>query len=100
MFGYYSARAGISHDHVVAVRKRLTDFAECEGFALAALFAETAEQPAVALQAMIDSAERRQVEAVAVPALSDLGPNELVQRVTRDRLQRVGIRVLVLVGGA
>jgi hypothetical protein len=96
LFGYYSARSAVTHDHAVAVRRRLTDFAECEGFALAALFAETAEQPAVALQALIDSAGRRQVLAVAVSAPSDLGTHEITQHVTRERLETAGLRVLVV----
>lgn len=100
IFGYYSARPGVSTEQTMTMSARLTAFAIREGYALAGMFIEPSEQPAVALQAMIESAQRRQVEAVAIPALSDLGTDPITQRVTRERLEAVGLRVLVVVGGA
>lgn len=100
VFGYYSARAGISAERVMNERARLTSFAEREGYALAEVFAEPAEQPSVALQALLDSAARRDVTAVVVPDMTDLGTDPVTQRVTRERLERAGIQLLVLVGGA
>jgi len=100
LFGYHSARAGLPTEHLVEVRNRLTVFASTEGYALAGIWADSAEQPATAMQAMLDSAERREIAAVAVPSLADLGTDELMQHATRERLERAGVRVLVLVGGA
>jgi hypothetical protein len=100
LFGYHSARPAIPCEQLVDVRRKLTVFASTEGYALAGIFSEANEQPATALQAMLDSAERRHVEAVAISTLSDLGSDERMQRATRERLEGAGIRLLVLVGGA
>jgi hypothetical protein len=99
IFGYFSARAGLSDEHLMEVRVKLTAFASDEGFALAGMFAEPAAEPATGLQALLDSAARRDVAAVAVPSITDLGPDPRVQLAARQRLEGAGIRVLVLVGG-
>ncbi|HST86286.1 MAG TPA: hypothetical protein VLL08_31400 [Kineosporiaceae bacterium] len=100
LFGYHSARSGLPIEHLMDVRTKLTAFASAEGYALAGIFSEATEQPATALQALLESAERRHVEAVAVPSLEDLGANWGVQQLARKRLADAGVRLLVLVGGA
>jgi hypothetical protein len=99
LMGYVSGRASVPTEHLMTMRAELTAFAAHEGYALADIFVEPCEQPATALQALIDSATRRHVRAVAVSALSDLGTHEITQHVTRERLEMAGLRVLVLVGG-
>ena len=99
MFGYYSARTGVPAEQAVTTQARLTAFADREGYALANIFAEPSEEPSVALQALCQSAERREVGTVVVPDVSDLGTTRQIQRATRERLEYAGIRVLVLLGG-
>jgi hypothetical protein len=100
IFAYCSAREGISDEQLRSERARLADFVTDEGYALGGIFVEPSEEPSVALQAMLDSAKRRDVRVVVVPAMTDLGIAAVVQRATRRRLDSAGIRVLVLVGGA
>ena len=100
LLGYYSERTGLPQAYLRHVRALLTSFAEDEGYCLAGMFGEQAERPATALQALLDSAGRRDVAAVAVPSVTDLGADEGIQQVTRQRLANAGVRVLVLVGGA
>ncbi len=95
-FGYYSARVSIPAEETMNHRETLTAFAGREGYALADVFAEPSKEPSVALQALFQSAERRQVVAVIVPTVTDLGTTHHVQQVTRDRLEEAGIRVLIL----
>jgi hypothetical protein len=100
VLGYYSARTSIPAARTVDHRARLSAFADREGYALADIFAEPSEEPSVALQALCHSAEWRQVAAVVVAELSDLGTTRQIQQATRGRLASAGIHVLVLVGGA
>jgi hypothetical protein len=100
IFGHYSARRDLSAEHCLDVRARLTSFASVEGYALAGLFAEPSDEPATAMQSMINSALRRDVEAVAVSAITDLGRHGSTQRLSRRRLEDAGIRLLILVGGS
>jgi len=100
VFGYYSARTGIPTEQAMDTRARLTAFACREGYALADIFAEPSEEPSVALQALCQSAERREVAAVVVADMTDLGTTPRVQQVTRERLHGAGIQLLVLLGGA
>jgi hypothetical protein len=99
IFGYYSVRRGIPFEDTMTATTRVTAFASGEGFALAGMFVEPSEQPAVALQAMIESAHRRDVAAVVVPAMTDLGLDPVTRHATRERLEAAGIRLLVLPGG-
>ena len=100
VFGYYSAHTSIPAEQTITNRAKLTAFASREGYALADIFAEPSKEPSVALQALVQSAERRQVAAVVVPELADLGTTRQVQQVTRARLEYAGIHLLVLLGGA
>jgi len=100
IFGYHSARRALSDEHLMSVRTKLTTFASDEGYSLAGIFSEMADQPAAALETLVESAERRDVATVAVPSIADLGGDAEIQRATRKRLEEAGIRVLVLVGGA
>jgi hypothetical protein len=59
LFGYHSARGGLPPEQLLNARDSLTAFAPCEGYALAGMFVEPSEEPAVALQAMIESAQLR-----------------------------------------
>jgi hypothetical protein len=97
VFGYYSARTSIPAEQTIGHRARLADFADREGYALADLFAEPSKEPSVALQALFQSAERRQVAAVIVPDMTDLGTTRQVQQVTCDRLECAGIQLLILI---
>ncbi|HST80231.1 MAG TPA: hypothetical protein VLL08_00680 [Kineosporiaceae bacterium] len=100
IFGYYSARSGIPVERLMTERQRLEAFAHREGYAVANIFAEPSTEPSVALQALLESAARVPVAAVVVPEVSDLGTDEPTQLATRERLERAGIRLLVLVRGA
>jgi hypothetical protein len=100
VFGYYSARTSIPAQQTIDNRASVTEFADREGYALADIFAEPSKEPSVALQALCQSAERRQVTTVIVPEMTDLGTTPHVQRVTRDRLEYAGIHLLlILLGG-
>ena len=55
------------------------------------------DHPHPSEQALLDSAARRDVEAVAVHALADLGADEYVQQTSHQRLQDAGVRLLALV---
>jgi hypothetical protein len=96
VFGYHSARTSIPAQQTIDNRANLADFADREGYALADIFSEPSQEPSVALQALFQSAERRQVTAVIVPGMADLGTTPPVQQVTCDRLEYAGIHLLVL----
>src|SRR5689334_20923790 len=91
IFGYYSARAGIATERLMAERQRMEAFAVREGYAVANIFAEPSTEPSVALQALLESAARVPVTAVMVSEITDLGTDELTQRATRKRLEHAGI---------
>jgi hypothetical protein len=92
-----AVRLGTTPTEVMRGRRLLNQFAAREGFALAEIFVEQdVNQPCAALVALIETARRCGVVAVAVPSLNDLGRLPRVQYLTRARLEReAGVRVLV-----
>lgn len=98
LFGYQLVRVNTSPEEVENGGRLLAAFAALEGFALGTVFVERdACRPWSALAALIESARRLEVAAVAVPRVTDLGLQPLVQQLTRRRLEAdAGLRVLVL----
>jgi hypothetical protein len=98
MFGYQRVRASGSAQELARGREALVAFAFREGFALGEVFVEQdLDRPCSALAAMIASARRSGVVAVAVPTAADLGRLPRVQWLMRNRLEReAGVRVLVV----
>jgi hypothetical protein len=98
LYGYQNVLATATPEDAEAGRRALTAFAIREGFALAQIFVESNHlEPGSALEALIDAVRRDQVEAVAVPRLTDLGRVKRIQRLVRERLQREAhVRILVI----
>ena len=100
MHGYASGRPDVPIETLMAMHADLTAYAEREGYTLAEIFIEPGDQPATALQAMIDSAHRRDVEAVAITEMTDLGTDPHIQQLACRRLQDAGLRLLIRCGDA
>jgi hypothetical protein len=98
LVGYQTVRLNTSARDVARGRRQLANFAAREGFALAGIFMERdANRPCSALVALIETARRGGVSAIAVPTPADLGSMARVQRLTRERLEReTGLRVLIV----
>jgi hypothetical protein len=98
LFGYQTVRLSTTPTEIAEGRRSLRQFAAQEGFALAEIFVEQdINRPCSALVALIESAVRTRVAAIAVPTPSDLGRLPRVQGLTRARLEReAGVPVLVV----
>jgi len=98
LVGYQTVRVDASRSDVARGRGLLGRFAAREGFALVGIFVERdVNRPGSALVALIETARRGGVSAIAVPTPADLGSLARVQRLTRERLEReTGLRVLIV----
>jgi hypothetical protein len=97
LVGYQTVRVSTSYEEVEHGRRLLAEFAAREGYALAGIFVERdANHPCSALVALIETAQRGDISAIAVPTRADLGGLPRVQRLTRERLIReTGVPVVI-----
>ena len=98
LFGYQRVRLMTPVADVVKARRALIEFASREGFALGEIFVDADEnRPYAALNALIATARRREVNVILIPSLDHLGHDPSAQGAMRRRLaEEVGLRVVVL----
>lgn len=84
IFGYLHLPLRTDDALLVHLRDALTEYAERECFTLAEIFVDRADANRCALVALVDALDRREAEAVVVPALDHLSslPG------TRDAIRR------------
>lgn len=100
LFGYYSTRPGVPAYESMSMRERFEIFAEREGFDLTKTYPDPEAEPGEQFQAMIALAQRREIRAVVIFTLTDLGTDPETQKITRKEMENAGLRVLILAGGA
>jgi hypothetical protein len=93
LFGYLCPRSTVPDGEVAAFTRRLTAYAETEGFALCAVFVEESSTGDAAFTALLTAARRYATCVVAVPALDHLARVPLaMQRLEHE----AGAQVLVV----
>lgn len=97
VLGYLRTPDGATDDVLAWLQRELADYAEREGFCLAAVFVERTGAGSAALTAVMDALKRREAQAVLLPALEHLSPSPASRQALRHLIEReTGAQVLIM----
>ena len=83
LLGYARRDLYLSAQHVTALKRELSRFAQLEGFAMGSIYLEYPETTPAAFQALVDSVNRYEITTVVLPEwrhLALVGDPEAVKR--------------------
>jgi hypothetical protein len=95
--GFLHVSSGVVKAEISTWRKALTDFANCEGFALTDIYMEYAEGAMSGFASLVEAARRRRVSAVVIPGLNHFASLPSVQiAMKRLLVEQTGVQLFVL----